>query len=225
MDGWCWCCWDLDPATGVNAGEGAVLLDELVISTSGDPSSSLLPAVVDAAGGGYWLSGRSDGDCMTVGSNAIMVVSVSSPAPRRAALSWLTQSSRYLTYSMEACRIANLCISPVQAGIKFFNTANSSFIFDRRRRSMRLCAVFLAIFLPAALVADGCFLLLAPAADAVVVVVVAVDFDAEAAAAAVLLFEAAVSGFIWMILRERVGGGGRTKVAVSSLACCCWWCC
>lgn len=200
MDGWCWCWWDLDPATGVNAGEGAVLLDELAISTSRDPSSSSPspspPAVVVAAGGGYWLPARSDGDCMTVGSKAIMVVSASIPAPRRAVLSWLTQSSRYLTYSMEACRMASLCISPVQAGIKLFSTANSSFIFERRRRSMRLCAVFLAIFLPAALVADGCFLLLAPVAGAVAVIVV-LDLEADPeAAAAVLLLEAAVSGFI-----------------------------
>ena len=37
-------------------------------------------------------------------------------------------------------------------------TPNSSFIFDRRRRSMIEWAVFLAIFLPAAEVAEGCFL-------------------------------------------------------------------
>lgn len=55
------------------------------------------------------------------------------------------------------CKMASLCISPVQAGIMSFKTANSSFILDLRRRSMRLCAVFLAIFRPAALVADGCF--------------------------------------------------------------------
>lgn len=38
-----------------------------------------------------------------------------------------------------------------------FKTVNSSFILDLRRLSIRLCAVFLAIFRPAALVADGCF--------------------------------------------------------------------
>ncbi len=58
------------------------------------------------------------------------------------------------------CRMASLCISPVQAGIMPFSTANSSFILDLLRLSMRLWAVLLAIFLPAALVADGCFLLL-----------------------------------------------------------------
>jgi hypothetical protein len=78
---------------------------------------------------------------------------------------------------------------------------------------MRLCAVFLAIFLPAALVAAGCFFF-TPAA--------AVDFEDDAAAAEV--FATAASplvpcakaagagsslGFTWMILRVLVGGGGR----------------
>lgn len=57
------------------------------------------------------------------------------------------------------CRIANLCISPVHAGIISFNTPNSSFIFERLLRSIRLCAVFRAIFRPATLVDDGCFFL------------------------------------------------------------------
>lgn len=58
------------------------------------------------------------------------------------------------------CRIASLCIScPWQAGIISFRVENSSFIFDLRRRSIKLCAVFLAIFRPAALVALGCFFL------------------------------------------------------------------
>lgn len=39
-----------------------------------------------------------------------------------------------------------------------FKVANSSFIFDLRLRSITLCAVFLAIFLPATLVELGCFL-------------------------------------------------------------------
>lgn len=56
-------------------------------------------------------------------------------------------------------RMASLCISPVHAGIRPFRTANSSFIFDRRRRSIKLWAVFRAIFRPAALVAEGCFFL------------------------------------------------------------------
>lgn len=52
--------------------------------------------------------------------------------------------------------MASLCIStPLQAGIMSFNTPNSSFILDRRRRSMMLCAVLRAILRPAAEVADG----------------------------------------------------------------------
>jgi hypothetical protein len=97
----------------------------------------------------------------------------------------------------------------VHAGIKLLRTANSSFIFDRLRRSIKLCAVFLAIFLPAALVADGCFLLVP--ATAVVEVAAAepleVPFEPAAAAAGV----GSSRGFIWMILRERVGGGGRAN--------------
>ena len=96
-------------------------------------------------------------------------------------------------------------------------TANSSFIFDLRRRSMRLWAVFLAIFLPAALVAGGCFFLLAGPAEEV----------AAGAGGSLLGFLAALEagepldggagtswGFIWMILRERVGGGGRVKCSL-----------
>lgn len=76
------------------------------------------------------------------------------------------------------CKIASLCIScPVQAGIISFNVVNSSFILDLRLRSIKLCAVFLAIFLPAALVALGCFFL-PPFAGAGAL------FDAAAAAAA-----------------------------------------
>lgn len=47
---------------------------------------------------------------------------------------------------------------PRHAGTRFFRTPNSSFIFDLRLLSITECAVFLAIFLPAALVALGCFL-------------------------------------------------------------------
>ena len=55
------------------------------------------------------------------------------------------------------CKIASLCISwSLQAGIMFLSTPNSSFIFDRRLLSITLCAVFLAIFLPAWLVELGC---------------------------------------------------------------------
>jgi len=83
---------------------------------------------------------------------------------------------------------------------------------------MRLWAVFLAIFLPAALVAEGCFLFV-PAAAVVELVPVALLDDA-----AVLEPEAGISGlgssrgFIWMILRERVGGGGRANWSFGGFA-------
>ncbi len=112
-------------------------------------------------------------------------------------------------------RMANLCISPEHAGIMLLRTANSSFILDLLLLSIKLWAVFLAIFLPAALVAEGCFLL-DPAAAAVVVgvagplvldVAPAVALAPAAEASAVL----SLRGFICMILRFRVGGGGRAK--------------
>lgn len=87
------------------------------------------------------------------------------------------------------CKMANLCISPVQAGIMPLSTANSSFILLRLRRSMRLCAVFLAIFRPAALVALGCFFL--PAA-----VVVAGPAALLALAAAAVALLAALLGAV-----------------------------
>ena len=60
--------------------------------------------------------------------------------------------------------MASLCISwPVHAGIMPFRVANSSFILDLRLRSITLCAVFLAIFLPAALVELGGFFVAAVA--------------------------------------------------------------
>lgn len=118
--------------------------------------------------------------------------------------------------------MASLCISPVQAGIMLFSTLNSSFIFDLRRRSMRLWAVFLAIFLPAALVADGCFFF-----DAAADVAAPCEAPPEAAAdfalpplfalllpllpdwPVVLRSSSCERGFTWMIFRDRVGGGGR----------------
>lgn len=125
------------------------------------------------------------------------------------------------------CRIASLCISPVHAGIIPFNTANSSFILDLRRRSMRLCAVFLAIFLPAALVADGCFFFPTP----LPVAAACAGACAEAGSAAafppplpdaflgVALAGASSSflGFIWMIFLDLVGGGGSSKPRASLL--------
>lgn len=79
---------------------------------------------------------------------------------------------------------------------------------------MRLCAVFLAIFLPAALVADGCFFLTPAAAAAVPGLGLEVDEEAEEAVFVLDAEEAAPEsslGFTWMILRVLVGGGGRTN--------------
>lgn len=98
------------------------------------------------------------------------------------------------------------------------STANSSFIFDLRRRSIKLCAVFLAIFRPATLVADGCFFLDEVSLEAVAAagagaaadfLLAAVDpFPGPAAAGSVGFLTSCVRGFIWMIFRDRVGGGG-----------------
>jgi hypothetical protein len=128
--------------------------------------------------------------------------------------------------------MASLCISPVHAGIMFFSTANSSFIFDLLLLSIKLCAVFLAAFRPAALVDEGCFLFAG---------VTAVDGCAAGTPAPIdmVLFlltklglllpaedDASVPpdpdassclGFIWIIFLDRVGGGG------SANCCCCWW--
>lgn len=103
-------------------------------------------------------------------------------------------------------RIASLCISPVQAGIIFLRTPNSSFILDLRRRSIKLCAVFLAIFLPATLVADGCFLLLGVPCALLVPSFVSVPSSSN-------LSSAWPRGFICMIFLERVGGGGSVKLS------------
>lgn len=95
-----------------------------------------------------------------------------------------------------------------------FRTPNSSFIFDRRLRSIKLWAVlrailrpaldpaaclpFLAVLLPALLLAGaGCVLLLEVFAGAA-------DEDGGALEADSEFF-----GLTWIILRERVGGGGR----------------
>ena len=103
---------------------------------------------------------------------------------------------------MLACRMASLCISwSLQAGIMSLRTPNSSFIFERRRRSMRLWAVFRAIFLPAALVDVGCFLPFGVEVPEPFVVVGGMMGEGLAR-----------PGFIWMILRDLVGGGGREKL-------------
>lgn len=54
------------------------------------------------------------------------------------------------TKGCRTCRMASLCISPVQAGIMALRTANSSFILLRLRLSIKLWAVFLASLRPAA---------------------------------------------------------------------------
>lgn len=111
-----------------------------------------------------------------------------------------------------------MCISPVHAGIMLLRRANSSFILDLLLLSIKLCAVFLAIFLPAAV--DG-FFLAPPVVAAGVVdsefvvvdtrpepdlpVVESLEFGASGGAAATS------RGFIWMILRDLVGGGGSAK--------------
>ena len=101
-------------------------------------------------------------------------------------------------------------------------TANSSFILDLLRRSIRLCAVLLAIFLPAALVADGCFLFVPTGAvtvDAVGDATGTLDLEAALGLTLVVwLWNAASSrGFICMILRDRVGGGGRENWSLSGV--------
>lgn len=93
------------------------------------------------------------------------------------------------------------------------STANSSFIFDLRRRSITLCAVFLAIFFPAALVELGCFL---PAAfdDALVCFFPYAFGDSEWVADDSEDL-CCCAGFICIIFRERVGGGGSEKSGFS----------
>ncbi len=102
-----------------------------------------------------------------------------------------------------------------------FRSANSSFILDLRRRSMRLCAVFRAIFLPAALEVDGCFLLFPAEALAGVPAppaTPATALEAVAFLAALELVSSWGRGFICMILRERVGGGGRANWSLGGCA-------
>ena len=91
------------------------------------------------------------------------------------------------------------------------STPNSSFILLRRRRSIRLWAVLRAILRPAVVpffVLRGAVVGAVLEREAVVVAVVA--------ASAFLADEVGIldRGFIWMILRERVGGGGSVDVAV-----------
>jgi len=85
-----------------------------------------------------------------------------------------------------------------------FSTPNSSFIFDLRRRSIKLCAVLRAILRPAILVADGCFFLFE---------VLAPDLTVGPLATSSSKSRGCSRGFICMIFRERVGGGGKVKTS------------
>ena len=107
-----------------------------------------------------------------------------------------------------------------------FKTANSSFIFDLRLRSMTLWAVFRAIFFPAALVELGCFLpdvpFVAGAATAPFLLLARLGTFVCSANACDCSFDCCDAGSIWIIRRERVGGGGSSKVdfAVAGRICC-----
>ena len=111
--------------------------------------------------------------------------------------------------------MASLCISwSVQAGIIAFKVPNSSFIFDLRLLSITLWAVFLAIFLPATLVELGCFF---PA-----VAVTLEDAEGLLFAPFRLCWVGVLAecsedwdfGFIWMMVRDLVGGGGKVKAGL-----------
>lgn len=93
-------------------------------------------------------------------------------------------------------------------------TPNSSFIFDRLLRSIKLCAVLRAILRPAAVDAvPTCFFLLVLLVCTLAVALPMAWGDLlrgnDVASLRSLSF-----GFICMILRERVGGGGNAKSSV-----------
>lgn len=94
-----------------------------------------------------------------------------------------------------------------------FNVANSSFIFDLLLLSMTLWAVFLAILLPATLVALGCFLLFALEPDAGFL---SVNFEPDREVGLGVFPVCCDFGFICMIVRERVGGGGKVKCVLAA---------
>ncbi len=94
-----------------------------------------------------------------------------------------------------------------------FNVANSSFIFERRRRSIRLCAVLRAIFRPATLVELGCLRFeLEVEGD-----VAEAAFGARLFAGGVLGWSLEDLGFMWIIFRGRAGGGGSAKSSLGFL--------
>lgn len=99
----------------------------------------------------------------------------------------------------------------MQAGIIAFKVPNSSFIFDLRLLSITLWAVFLAIFLPATLVELGCFF---PAVAEALEDAEVFLFETFAPCCIEVLTESSEDcgfGFIWMIVRDLVGGGGKEK--------------
>lgn len=100
-----------------------------------------------------------------------------------------------------------------------FRTPNSSFILDLRLRSIRLWAVFLAIFLPAALVEEGCFLFVPATAGGGAACVLLLEEEEVAAEEAFELERTSWGdssrGCICIILRDLVGGGGRANWSLS----------
>lgn len=124
------------------------------------------------------------------------------------------------------CRIASLCISwSLHAGIISFRTPNSSFILDLRLRSIKLCAVLRAIFLPATLVELGCFLVPAAVGRACEpgVAFLPEPFGVVCGVASFISsWLCCALGFIWIIFRDLVGGGGNEKSEVVAAERCCW---
>ena len=111
--------------------------------------------------------------------------------------------------------MASLCISwSVQAGIIAFKVPNSSFIFDLRLLSITLWAVFLAILLPATLVELGCFF---PAVAGALEDNEGFLCEPLEPCCVWVLAESSEDcgfGFIWMMVRDLVGGGGKEKVGL-----------
>ena len=85
-----------------------------------------------------------------------------------------------------------------------FKVPNSSFIFERRRRSIRLCAVLRAILRPATLVELGVLRFAFELEGGVAGVV----FDGGTLVLSVFVCSVELFGFMWIIFRGRVGGGG-----------------
>jgi len=128
------------------------------------------------------------------------VLEVANVVDRR--LFWLVGSGWKREVYKPTCKIASLCISPLHAGIMSLSTPNSSFIFDLLLRSIKLCAVFRAIFRPATLVEDGCFFLGEGAV-----------FPDRSSASFEISGSFSTRGFIWIIFLDLVGGGGSANTS------------